>query len=79
MAVDYANSYYAASYTTLGATFGYDAPKQDWQAWVDLRNLTNRRYANTVTPGYDDKGLDVARSTPADGRGIYTGVSWSWR
>ncbi|PJK32440.1 TonB-dependent receptor [Pseudomonas sp. S10E 269] len=79
VAVDYANSYYAASYTILGATFGYDAPKQDWQAWVDLRNLTNRRYANTVTPGYDDKGLDVARSTPADGRGIYTGVSWSWR
>lgn len=79
VAVDYANSYYAAGYTTLGATFGYDAPKQDWQAWVDLRNLTNRRYANTITPGYDDKGMDAARSTPADGRGIYTGVSWSWR
>lgn len=46
---------------------------------ADSRNLTNRRYANTVTPGYDDKGSDVARSTPADGRGIYTGVSWSWR
>ncbi|PRA20854.1 TonB-dependent receptor family protein [Pseudomonas poae] len=79
VAVDYANSFYAASYTLLGATFGYDAPKQDWQAWVDLRNLTNKRYANTVTPGYDDKGLDVARSTPGDGRGIYTGVSWAWR
>ena len=79
VAVDYANSFYAASYTLLGATFGYDAPKQDWQAWVDLRNLTNKRYANTVTPGYDDKGLDAARSTPGDGRGIYTGVSWAWR
>ncbi|WLI04458.1 TonB-dependent receptor [Pseudomonas sp. FP597] len=79
VAVDYANSYYAAAYTLFGATFGYDAPKQDWQAWVDLRNLGNRRYANTVTAGYDDKGLDVARSTPAEGRGIYTGVSWSWR
>ena len=74
-----ANSYYAAAYTLLGATLGYDAPKQDWQAWIDLRNLTNKRYANTVTPGYDDKGLDIARSTPGDGRGIYTGVSWSWR
>ncbi|MFS7183288.1 hypothetical protein AB6846_24575 [Serratia proteamaculans] len=70
--MDYANSYYAASLgPTLGATFGYDAPKQDWQAWVDLRNLTNQRYANTVTPGYDDQGKDAARSTPADGRGIY--------
>lgn len=79
VAVDYANSYYAASYTLLGATVGYDAPRQDWQAWVDLRNLTNKRYANTVTPGYDDKGVDVARSTPGDGRGVYAGVSWRWR
>lgn len=79
VAVDYANSYYAAAYTLLGATFGYDAPKQDWQAWVDLRNLTNKRYANTVTPGYDDRGQDVARSTPGDGFGVYAGVSYSFR
>ncbi|KAA0945853.1 TonB-dependent receptor [Pseudomonas sp. ANT_H14] len=79
VAVDYANSYYAAAYTLLGATVGYDAPKQDWQAWVDLRNLTNKRYANTITPGYDDKGRDVARSTPGDGMGVYAGVSWSLR
>ncbi|KAF1011036.1 MAG: Vitamin B12 transporter BtuB [Pseudomonas fluorescens] len=79
MAVDYANSYYAAAYSLFGATFGYDAPKHDWQAWVDLRNLANKRYANTVTAGYDDGGRDFARSTPGDGRGAYLGVSWSWR
>ncbi len=79
VAVDYANSYYAAAYGLLGATVGYDAPKQDWQAWVDLRNLTNQRYANTVTPGYDDHGNDMARSTPGDGMGVYAGVSWSLR
>ncbi|MFO2463043.1 TonB-dependent receptor [Pseudomonas sp. 15FMM2] len=79
VAVDYANSYYAAAYSLLGATVGYDAPKQDWQAWVDLRNLTHQRYANTVTPGYDDKGRDMARSTPGDGMGVYAGVSWSLR
>ena len=44
-----------------------------WQAWLDLRNLTDKRYAATVTPGYDDKGADVARhggkrSTPYLGR-----------
>lgn len=77
VAVDYANSYYAAPYTLLGATFGYAAPAQSWQVWLDLRNLTNKRYASTVTPGYDDKGLDAARSTPGDGMGVYTGVSWS--
>ncbi|QJI20685.1 TonB-dependent receptor family protein [Pseudomonas [fluorescens] ATCC 17400] len=79
VAVDYANSYYAKAYGLLGATIGYDAPKQDWQAWIDLRNLTNQRYANTVTPGYDDHGNDMARSTPGDGMGVYAGVSWSLR
>lgn len=79
VAVDYANSYYAKAYGLLGATVGYDAPKQDWQAWIDLRNLTNQRYANTVTPGYDDHGNDMARSTPGDGMGVYAGVSWSLR
>ncbi|GFM84963.1 membrane protein [Pseudomonas cichorii] len=79
IAVDYANSYYADSYTLLGATLGYASPKDDWQTWLDLRNLTNKRYASTVTPGYDDRGQDVARSTPGDGMGVYAGVSWSLR
>ncbi|MDV5863493.1 TonB-dependent receptor [Pseudomonas mendocina] len=78
VAVDYANSYYADAYATFGATLGYASPKDDWQAWLDLRNLTDKRYAATVTPGYDDKGADVARSTPGEGFGVYTGLSWSW-
>lgn len=78
VAVDYANSYYADAYATFGATLGYASPKDDWQAWLDLRNLTDKRYAATVTPGYDDNGADVARSTPGEGFGVYTGVSWSW-
>ncbi|WP_339466045.1 TonB-dependent receptor family protein [Pseudomonas sp. EA_65y_Pfl2_P74] len=77
VAVDYANSYYADPYALFGATVGYNAPKGDWQTWVDMRNLTNKRYAATVTPGYDDKGLDAARSTPGEGMGVYVGVSWS--
>jgi iron complex outermembrane receptor protein len=77
VAVDYANSYYADPYALFGATLGYNAPKGDWQGWVDMRNLTNKHYAATVTPGYDDKGLDAARSTPGEGMGVYVGVSWS--
>ena len=77
IAVDYANSFYADSYTLLGATLGYASQDKQWQTWLDLRNLTNKRYASTVTPGYDDAGQDVARSTPGDGRGIYAGVTWS--
>ncbi|MHC5789739.1 TonB-dependent receptor family protein [Pseudomonas idahonensis] len=79
VAVDYANSYYADPYALFGATLGYNAPKNDWQTWVDVRNLTNKRYAATITPGYDDKGLDAARSTPGEGLGVYLGVSWSLR
>lgn len=77
-AVDYANSYYADAYAIFGATLGYASPKDDWQTWLDLRNLTDKRYAATVTPGYDDKGADTARSTPGEGFGAYVGVSYSF-
>ncbi|MFJ4349086.1 TonB-dependent receptor family protein [Pseudomonas sp. NPDC089401] len=77
--VDYANSYAADAYALLGARLGWDSPKQDWQTWLDLRNLTNKRYAATVTPGYNDAGQDIARSTPGEGFGVYAGVSYSFR
>jgi iron complex outermembrane receptor protein len=76
MFVDYANSYSAESHVIFGTRVGYDAPGGRWQAWAELRNLTDRHYAATVTPGYDDAGKDVARSTPGDGRGVYAGVRW---
>ena len=77
-AVDYANSYYADAYAIFGATLGYASPKDDWQTWLDLRNLTDKRYAATVTPGYNDNGADVARSTPGEGFGAFVGVSYSF-
>jgi len=77
--VDYASSYHADAYAVLGAKLGWNSPKRDWQTWLDLRNLTNRRYAATVTPGYDDAGLDIARSTPGEALGVYAGVSYSFR
>lgn len=77
VAVDYANSYYADPYALFGATLGWNAPKGDWQTWLDLRNLTDKHYAATVTPGYDDKGLDAARSTPGEGMAAYVGITWN--
>ncbi len=74
--VDYANSMAADSHVIFGTRIGYDAPGGRWQAWAELRNLSDRHYAATVTPGYDDAGRDVARSTPGDGRGVYAGVRW---
>ncbi|HIQ54835.1 MAG TPA: TonB-dependent receptor, partial [Pseudomonas pachastrellae] len=76
--VDYANSWDADSYTIFGAVVGYDAPKRDWQTWLELRNLTDEHYAATVTPGYNDNGVEAARLTPGEGFGVYAGFSWSW-
>lgn len=75
--VDYANSYHADAYALLGARLGWDSPKRDWQTWLDLRNLTGQRYAATVTPGFDDRGNDMARSTPGEGLAAYVGVSYT--
>jgi len=75
--VDYANSNHADAYTQLGARLGWDSPQQDWQTWLDLRNLTNKRYSASVTPGYDDQGSDQPRATPGEGFGVYAGVSYS--
>lgn len=77
--VDYANSYHADDYATLGARLGWDSPQRDWQTWLDLRNLTNKRYAATVTPGSNDAGRDIARSTPGEGAAVYAGVSYTFR
>ena len=76
MAVDYANSYWADSRIVFGSRIGYDAPNGRWQAWAEVRNLGDRRYAATVTPGYDDGGRDLARSTPGEGRSVYAGLRW---
>ncbi|MFC5694762.1 TonB-dependent receptor family protein [Pseudomonas sp. GCM10022186] len=73
--VDFANTFNTASYTIFGATLGYDHPGGDWQAYLDFKNLTNEFYAATVSPGFNDRGLDAARSTPGDKFGVFGGVS----
>jgi len=76
MFVDYANSFEADSHVIFGTRLGFDAPGGRWQSWLELRNLGDRHYAATVTPGYDDAGRDVARSTPGEGFGVYAGLRW---
>ena len=74
--VDYANSFEADSHVIFGTRLGFDAPGGRWQSWLELRNLGDRHYAATVTPGYDDVGRDAARSTPGEGFGVYAGLRW---
>lgn len=76
MAVDYANSFWADAHVIFGTRLGFDAPGGRWQGWLEARNLADRHYAATVTPGYDDAGTDAARSTPGEGFGVYAGLRW---
>lgn len=79
IATDYANSFYAGSYTLLGARAGFSTQDQRLSLWLEGRNLTNERYAATVVPGYNDQGQDRPRSSPGEGRGFYTGISYQWQ
>ncbi|QNR98785.1 TonB-dependent receptor [Stenotrophomonas sp. 169] len=76
--VDYANSFRADGHVIFGSRVGFDAPSGKWQGWLELRNLGDKHYAATVTPGYDDGGRDVARSTPGEGFGVYAGARLRW-
>ncbi len=73
-AVDYANSFYAPSYTIFGANVGYETPSKDWKVSLDLKNLTNQKYVTAVQPLYDAKGQDTASLYPGDGIGAYVAV-----
>jgi iron complex outermembrane receptor protein len=76
MSVDYADSFYTKPYHVFGATLGWNSPKKTWATYFDFRNLTDQHYTTVVSPAYDDKGVDQARSYPSDGFGIYGGVSY---
>ena len=73
-AVDYANSFYAPSYTIFGANVGYETPNKDWKVSLDLKNLANKKYVTAVQPLYDAKGQDTASLYPGDGVGAYVTV-----
>lgn len=76
VATDYANSFYAKDWQIWGASFGYIQPQKQYMAWLDFRNIANKKYASTVTPGYNDAGKDPARLTPGEGRAVYAGLTY---
>lgn len=73
-AVDYANTFYAPSYTLYGATVGYVAPSEKWRVSLDVKNLTNKHYVAAVAPQYNVAGRDSAALYPGDGIGAYVGL-----
>lgn len=76
--VDYANSFYAPSYTLWGARLGYDDPGKTWQVYLDLKNITDQDYVTAVLPTYNSQGRDVASLYPGDGFGAFTGVTYNF-
>lgn len=77
-AVDYANTFYAPSYTIFGANVGYETPKKDWKVSLDLKNLANKKYVTAVQPIYNAAGQDTASLYPGDGIGAYVGVEFRY-
>lgn len=74
--VDYANTFSAPSYTILGARFGYEAPSKRWDVFLDMRNLTDERYATAANTTYDAAGNDTANFYPGDAFNVTTGVAF---
>ena len=75
---DYANTTSTKPWQTFGVTVGYAPPSQRWSAYLDFINLTNKHYAATVSPTYNNKGVDTAQLTPGDGIGVFAGLTFNW-
>ncbi|WP_286917380.1 MULTISPECIES: TonB-dependent receptor family protein [Pseudomonas] len=74
--IDYANSFSAPSYTILGARIGFEAPSKRWDVFLDMRNLTDERYATAANTTYDARGQDSANFYPGDAFNVTTGVAF---
>lgn len=77
--VDMANRLFADPYALLGLKAGWRA-KKGLNAFVEVRNLTDKRYAATTGVLTDSAlpGAVAAQFLPGDGRAIYTGLEWRW-
>ena len=78
MAHDYANSRFSDDYQIWGIDLGYAPEHQFWKTWINFKNITDKKYAAVVIPGYDDRGADLARSSPGEGFSTYAGVSFKF-
>ncbi len=77
--VDMANTLFADPYALVGLKAGWRA-KKGLNAFVEVRNLTDKRYAATTGVLTDSRlpGASGAQFLPGDGRAIYTGIEWKW-
>lgn len=74
--VDYANTLRAPRVAIWGARLGYEEPGKQWKAYVDFRNIGDKRYAAASNTAYDLKGVDSPNFYVGDGFAVYSGVSF---
>lgn len=75
--VDSANTTKTKAYALLGAKVGYDAGGS-FSAYVEGRNLANKKYIASVSVTNDASGGDFSLYEPGAGRAVYAGVKYRW-
>lgn len=75
--IDFRNTYAADPYTLVGFRVGRQ--RECGPSWfVEVRNLADKKYATTTGVIENANGTDQAQFLPGDGRGFYTGASFSY-
>ena len=82
---DFANTLSADPYVLLGAKIGYEVPSKRWAVFLDLRNLTDEKYAAASNTTFDASTSPINPATgnstspnfyPGDGFSGVAGVSF---
>lgn len=74
---DNANQVMVDQYTLLNLKAGYEAANANWSAYVEGRNLSDKRYiANVAIAGTAD--ATAALFNPGTGRAVYSGIRFKW-
>jgi iron complex outermembrane receptor protein len=75
--VDFANTLKAKAYAVLGTRLGYQSAA-GWSAFFEGVNLTNKAYANRISPTADAFGLDMRRFYPGWTRMFFGGFEYKY-
>lgn len=75
---DYANTLSANPYAILSVRTGYKS-KRGWSAFVEFKNVTNKRYASAVQVVADARqNAPVRAFSPGLGFSVYGGLEYRW-
>jgi iron complex outermembrane recepter protein len=75
--LDYGNAVSVPSYVIHGFKIGYAQPKKGWETYIDFRNITDQKYAASVSPQYIATTTSAAFQ-PGDGFGVFGGISYKY-